>query len=568
MRSTLNSLRVRILHLPSENALLLVLAVVLGILSSVGVTLFEAAIDFFTTLYRTNGLQLLGGVLGALAIVPIIGLSGLIVGLVMERLIGQIKVIAAAFSLGAGASAGPEDPSVQVGSNLGSMLGQWLHFSDERTRLLVAAGAASGIAVAFRAPISGVFFALEAILGDFSTSAFGVVVLAAVVASASAQAINLSGPELGIRAYDFRGWQELPLYGLLGVLMAFVSAGFIRAFYWQQDFWHTIRLSRPVKTGLAGVIVGLIAVFFPQVMGVGRETLNALFSVNSVQFTLGFLLLLGLAKLLATSVSLGGGFVGGMFAPSLLVGAAFGSAFGQMVHLLLPSFPMGDPAAYAMAGMAAVVAGVIRAPITAVLLLFELTDDYRLIVPLLIVTGCCLLLITRLAPNGIYQEALARKGIRLSAGREINLMQTVTVRQVMQTDPLSVAEDTPAAQLTMIMTRHNTHGVLVTDQAGRLAGIVTLQDIARAQENGQLDKATTADICTRQVVTVTPDTAMADALKVMGARDLGRIPVVAADDPTRAVGLLRRRDVLRAYDLAFTKRQEERDRLRLLIEAG
>ncbi len=202
------------------------LAVVLGVISSIGVVIFRAGIDFFTVVYRVAGLHSLNG-LGMLAIVPLLGAARLIVGLLMDRLIGSerhhgvagiievaafaggrlrywrmpIKVTMAAFSLGAGASAGPEDPSVQIGSNFGSMLGQWLHLSDDRMRLLLAAGAASGIAAAFRAPIAGVFFALEIILGDFSTGAFGVVVLAAVVSAAVTQAIDPSGPELGIHSY-------------------------------------------------------------------------------------------------------------------------------------------------------------------------------------------------------------------------------------------------------------------------------------------------------------------------------------------------------------------------------
>ncbi|MHB8625493.1 MAG: chloride channel protein [Aggregatilineales bacterium] len=589
-----DQIRARVLRLPSENALLFGVALALGVLSSLGVALFRAGIDFFQSVYRDTGVHVLAPLFGAAALIPVLGVAGVIVGGLRARFIGAerhhgiagimeasayaggrlryrrmpIKVALASFSIGAGASAGPEDPSVQVGANLGSMLGQWLHLSDDRTRLLVAAGAASGIASAFHAPIAGVFFALEVILGDFSTGAFGVVVLAAVVSTAFTQALNAGGPELGIHAYTLSGPQELPFYVVLGAIGAVVSAFFIRTYYWQQDMWHRLKLPTLVKAGLAGLIVGAIAIFLPQIMGVGSDTLNALLNANATNYTILFLLALTVAKLFATSISLGGGFVGGVFAPSLFVGAALGSAFGQMIHVIMPAFPVADPAAYAMAGMTAIMTGVIRAPITAVLLLFELTDDYRLILPLLLTTAACLIIVERLAPDGIYQIGLARKGVRLRAGREAQLMQTVAVRAVMQTDPIQVNEGSTAAQLSDLMAAHNTHGLLVVNDAGRLTGIVTLQDVNRANENGQLQTVTAGEICTHELVTVTPDMPVSEALALMGKRDLGRVPVVAEDDPGRAVGLLRRRDVVRAYDMALSQRVEEQQRLRRLIEAG
>ena len=596
----------------AESTLLFGLAILLGIITSGGVVLFRSGIDFFTTYFRAPGLHLLGG-LGPLAIVPVLGVGGLLVGAIMDHFIGQVRhhgvagiiesatyaggrlrywrmplrVTMAALSLGAGASGGPEDPSVQIGANLGSMLGQWLHLSDERMRLLLAAGAASGIAAAFHAPIAGVFFALEVILGDFSTGAFGVVVLAAVVSAAVAQAIAPSGPELGIHTYTLSGLGELPLYALLGGLLAFVSALFIRFYYWQQTVWHHIQLPVPIRTGLAGVVVGLIAVFLPQVMSTGTDTLNLLLNGNASDYTLLLLAALAVGKIVATSISLGGGFVGGVFAPSLFVGATLGSAFGRIIHSLLPGFTSGDPAAYAMAGMAAVMTGVIRSPITAVLLLFELTDDYRLIIPLMLSTATCLILAEWLAPDGIYQLALARKGVRIKAKRPVALLQTVTVSQVMMTNPPRVSEDTLVGAARELMTKYDTHGLLVTDKAGQLSGVLTLYDLTSGKmasspdrwtadaagdlsdrRPGTLPELTVGAVCTREPLTITPQMTVGDALQQMSARDLGRLPVVSEADPRHIVGLLRRRDVMRAYDLALTRQNSELQALRKLIEAG
>ncbi len=480
------------------------------------------------------------------------------------------KALLASFSIGAGASVGPEDPSVQIGANLGSLFGQRLRLSDDRVRLLVAAGAAGGVAAAFRAPIAGVFFALEIILGDFSTSSFSVVVLTSVVASVFTRAIDAGGPELGIRQYSLGGFQEIPLYVFLGLLIAPMAILFIRTLYWQHDVWHHLKLSKPLKTALAGVIVGIIGVFLPQILGTGRETMNAMLNQSGTEFSIALLLGLAFAKMVASTISLGGGFVGGMFAPSLFVGAAFGGAYGRIIQPIFAGNLSADPAAFAMAGMAAMMTGVIRAPITAILLLFELTNDYNLILPIMLVVAVCLILVERFAPDGIYQHGLARKGVRLSRGRDIDLMQIVKVEEAMS-EPHLISSKTPVSALGVLFDEQHTHGLVVVDEAGLLFGIVTIQDLARAMETVSVENANVADICTQDVLTVTPDTSIAQALQLIGERDLGRLPVVARDAPRRVIGILRRRDIMRAYDIAIQRKQQEHhqvEQLRLSTFSG
>jgi chloride channel protein, CIC family len=570
--------------------MLLTLAVGVGVATGVGVWLFRSGIDFFEEYFRAG---LLGSIfvwMGGWGIVPVLAVAGIIVGLLMERFIGEerhhgvagimessafaggrlryrrmpIKAALASFSLGAGASVGPEDPSVQIGANLGSMFGQWLHLSDERMQVLVAAGAAGGIASAFRAPIAGVFFALEVVLGDFSTSAFGVVVLTSVIASVVTQAIEVqsivftaahaSAPELGISNYALGGIQEIPFYVLLGIIVAPIAALFIRILYWQHDLWHHLSIPRPLKTALAGVVVGVLAVFLPQIMGTGRETMNDLLNQSSVNFDVGLLLALIAAKMLATTISLGGGFVGGMFAPALFVGAALGRAYGIILTLIFPGRFTANPAAFAIAGMAASMTGVIRSPITAVLLMFELTNDYNLILPIMLTTAVCLIVVERLAPDGIYHLGLARKGVRLVRGRDIDLMQTILVQDAMTTDAATVQTTIPLSELQVIFSETHTHGLVVVDENGLLDGIVTLQDLARAIENGGSETRTVGDICTKDVITVFRDEPLSIALEQLGRRDLGRLPVVSSDNPRQVIGLLRRRDVVRAYDLAMQQK--------------
>jgi CIC family chloride channel protein len=566
---------------------LLTLAVAVGLATGAGVWLFKHGFEFFEEAYRHTLLETFGEALGPWAIVPVLALAGLIVGFLLSRFIGEerhhgvagimeavalsggrlrykripMKALLAAFSIGAGASVGPEDPSVQIGANLGSLFGQRLRLSDERVRLLVAAGVASGVAAAFRAPIAGVFFALEIILGDLSAGSFSVVVLAAVIASVFTQAVETAGHELGIHSYSLGGPAELPLYILLAVLMAPISAGFIKMLYWQHDLWHHARFPRPVKTMLAGALVGLIAVFLPQIMGTGRETLNVLLNANALDYAVPVLAALVLAKMIATTISLGGGFVGGMFAPSLFVGAAFGSLFGHIANSIFPATVSANPAAYAMAGMAAAMAGVIRAPITAVLLLFELTGDYNLILPIMLVTSVCLLVVERIAPEGIYHLGLLRKGMRLSYGRDTDLMQTITAADAMTAaDSFRVPASLPASALEAEFQKTNTHGLMVVDESGRLVGIVTLQDMARVLGESGLEGKTVGDIMTRDLLKVTRDTPISEALRLIGRRDIGRLPVVAEDDPQVLVGVLRRRDILRSYDIALQRKMENLQR--------
>jgi CIC family chloride channel protein len=590
MKATLEMSRLLMARLMrSENTLLMALAVAVGLLSGAAVWAFGIGIDAFHALFvEWLAQQVLAPVFSAAGIILALIWAGALVGWIMQRFIGEerhhgvagvieavalaggrlrysripFKAVASALSLGAGASVGPEDPSVQIGANLGSLLGQKLRLSDERVRLLVAAGAASAIASAFRAPIAGVFFALEVILNrEFATGSFGVVVLAAVIASVFTQAIEVGGPEFGLRHFTLGGLLDIPLYILLGLFLAPVAAVMIRAVYWQHDLWrkHARQLSRPARTALAGGLVGVVAVFLPQIMGPGREVTTAVLS-DSRTFTVLALLALGAAKLVMTAVSLAGGFVGGIFAPSLFVGTMFGAAFGRLATVLLPASAIGDPEAFAIVGMAAVMAGVVRAPITAILLVFELTNDYLLILPIMLTTVVCVSVAERIEPLGIYMLGLSRKGIRLQDGRDFDVMESVIVGDAMRPVAPTIREDASLLRLRDALRAASVRSMCVVNRDGALVGIVTLTDLQRAYERGA-DGLTVGRICTRAVVTASPRDSLSTAIRKMGARDFGRLPVT---DPYtgRIVGMLSRDDVVRAYTFAMQSREEARTHLK------
>jgi CIC family chloride channel protein len=466
------------------------------------------------------------------------------------------KAIVSALGIGAGASLGPEDPSVQIGANLGSMLGQLLHISEDRVRALVAAGSAAGIAAAFNAPIAGVFFALEIVLGEIGGGALGMVVVAAVISAVFTQAVSGPEPAFTIPIYSFHAVHELLLYIGLGVLAGLVSAMYIRALYRAQDLFHNWHAPRWVKPAIAGLLVGITGLFLPQIFGVGYDSIEL--TLGDQQIAIHLLLALLIAKLLMTAISIGGGFMGGVFAPSLYLGAMLGSAYGEVAAILFPSLPI-TPPAFAMVGMAAVLAGAVHAPLTAILLLFEMTNDYRIILPLMFAVVISLFISERLQRDSVYTLGLARKGIRLEYGRDVEVMQAIRVEEVMERDVQTFKDSDSLIYASQVFNETHHHGLPVVNATNEIVGILTLQDMDRAHQAGK-ENLTIGEVCTRNMLEAYPDETIGAVLRRMSASAVGRLPVVERDNPRHLVGLLRRSDVIRAYDLALTRRAVLRHR--------
>ncbi|MFZ5921593.1 MAG: chloride channel protein [Chloroflexota bacterium] len=556
----------------------------IGLGASLAVLAFKEIIKFVHRLLFENFNGLLSG-WGAwtVMLMPVIG--GLLVGLLRHHLIpaerhhgvagimesvalaggrlryGRVplKSIAAAISIGSGASVGPEDPSVQIGANLGSFIGQKLRLSDDRTRLLVAMGAASGIAAAFNAPIAGVFFAIELILGELTTSAFGMIVFSAVISAVTTRAILGPTPAFPIPAYDFHAPVELIFYLILGLLAAVVSVAYIKGIYWAHDRFHHSRLPLWVRPLLVGALVGAVGIFFPEVFGDSYEAITEiLFGRMTV---VHLLLLLLVLKIVLTSLSLGAGFMGGVFAPSLFLGAALGGAFGHLADILFPRLII-QPSAFALVGMAAVLAGTVRAPATAIMLLFEMTNDYRILLPLMFAVVVSVYLSRSIHAPSVYELSLLRKGIRLQRGRDIDVLETLRVREVMRKVPVVVQAGMPLRMAASLMDKARVHGLPVLDSDGLLCGVISLSDVDRAVERSQsnLDRRA-GEFCSRSLVFAYPDETVREALQRMSGRDIGRMPVVQPEDETRLVGWLSRADVIRAYELALSRRSADRHRV-------
>jgi CIC family chloride channel protein len=362
--------------------------------------------------------------------------------------------------------------------------------------------------------------------------------------------VSGASPAFEIPQYAFNSAWELPLYLILGLLAGPISALYVRLLYKLQDLYHGWNVPRWLKPATAGLAVGVVGLFLPQIFGTGYETIGEILNKNDIGFWL--LLALLVAKLILTPVSIGGGFFGGVFAPSLFVGATLGGAFGLLAEYLFPGLGI-NPSAFALVGMAAVLAGAVHAPLTSVILLFEMTSDYRIILPLMFAVAVSLLISQRIQKDSVYAMGLARHGVRLDRGRDVEIMQAITVGEAMQLTTDFLPDNITVNEAAEILNHTRHHGLPVVDEQGRLSGILTVEDIERATKN-----ATVGEACTRNPETAFPDETLNMAIRRMSRRDVGRLPVVARDDPHKLLGVLRRADVIRAYNIALTRRTEQR----------
>jgi len=593
---------------PSETTVLIVTAIVVGAGTGLGAVGFIKLIGFVQDLFFNGGQRafpFLGGAL--IIIIPMVGgmLAGPIISFfsneakghgvpeVMQAIAlrgGRIrprvvvaKIVASSLCIGSGGSAGREGPIVQVGAALGSTLGQWLRLSDNRIRNLVACGAAAGIAATFNAPIAGVVFAMEIILGELFLGDLGNVVISAVTASTIARVFLGDQPAFTIPTYGVETPWVVLLYVILGGLAAFSATGFTRMLYWFEDQFDGWKFPDALKPAVGGLMLGLIAYFYPLVLGLGfipsedkllgvplAQNLPRVFGsgfpvietalLGAMPFWLLFALVF--LKPLATSLTLGSGNSGGVFAPALFTGAMLGGAFGTTLGKLFPDV-FTNSGAFAIVGMAAVFAGAARAPFTAILIVFEMTNDYRLIIPLMAAVVTSFVVSERLMKDSIYTLKLTRRGIRIHRGRDMDVMESVRVDEVMVKQPVSVTEDMPIAVLAEKFIETGRHGFPVLTKENELYGVVSLEDYRRtlADKPENIGEMTAGEIATRSVVTIYPDETVGSALRRMAPRDLSRLPVVSRDDPRLLLGMVRRNDIVRAYEVGVTRYEDNNLRI-------
>jgi len=559
-----------------ENAFLIVLAVLIGVGGGLGAVFFRWLIDSFRRLFMEEGMALLGHPY-LLPLIPAAG--GLLVGFLVLRWarearghgvpevmaavatqdgrirprVALVKSLASALCIGSGGSVGREGPIVQIGAALGSAIGQFFQLQEQRLKIVVGCGAAAGISATFNAPIAGVLFSLEVILGDFTISAFSPIIISSVLATALSRYTLGDEPAFIVPQYQMVSPLELFYYLGLGVLAGVVAVGFTRLLYWMEDGFDAFPISEYAKPVIGGFLIGCIGIFYPQVFGVGYEAITATIRNETA---LGLMIVLFLAKILATSLTLGSGGSGGIFAPSLFLGAMLGGVFGYGAHALSPDITA-QPGAYALVGMAAIVAGTTHAPLTAMLILFELTDDYKIILPLMLATTLSTLTAKWIYSESIYTLKLARRGLRLRPGIDVSILESIRVRELMQTNYDSVRVDTSLGEIVRLLQRSDLTDFPVVDQEGRLKGVVSFRNIrAVMMENDLYFLLIAADAMTVDSPEVIANASLLEALNLFAESDIHHLPVIDGSADRRLVGVITRSSLMGRYDQELRRRMQ------------
>ena len=563
----------------NEHAIMVLLALIVGTAGGFGAVGFRYLIIFFQSIAYGSSADLLEVVatipwnikiwvpaLGGLVVGPIIyflareakghGVPEVMEavalrhGVIRKRVV-IVKTLASAISIGTGGSVGREGPIVQIGSAIGSSLGQALKVSADRMRTLVGCGAAAGIAATFNAPIAGSMFALEIVLGDFGLATFSPIVISSVMATVVSRAYLGDTPAFIVPAYELVSSWELPMYLVLGFFCGVVGVGFTKTLYRLEDLFEALKFPEYLKAAIGGILLGVVGLFFPQILGVGYGAMDL---VLMQQVAWWLMLLLVIVKIFATSVTIGSGGSGGIFAPSLFVGAMAGGFFGNVVHTLFPAVTA-SPGAYSIVGMGAVVAATTHGPLAAILILFEMTGDYKIILPIMFACIVGTITSSQLLRDSIYTLKLARRGIDLKEGKEVNVLKSIHVDEVMSQSVETISEGCSLETMAdkIFKSKFNSFPVLNADN--KLAGIISFNDYREAIFDEDLKHLVVAkDLATSGVVTVSANDDLYTALEKISRKDFATLPVVAADDSGQLVGIISRRDIMGAYDKAVLKK--------------
>ncbi|MCA1825366.1 MAG: chloride channel protein [Myxococcales bacterium] len=446
------------------------------------------------------------------------------------------KSLAAGLVIGSGGSAGREGPVVHLGGAVASSLSRFLELPRSETSILLAAGAGAGIAASFQAPLAGSLFALEIVLADFDVRRFAPVVLACVTATATSRALLGGGTDLRPVSWTLNHPSEIAVYLLLGIVAGLCGIVYVKAVHGAEERIHAVKLGAVTKAALGGLVVGAIGLVAPRVLGTGIESMNA---ALAGQLTFAALLLALVAKMVATSATLGSGSPGGSFFPAVFLGAMLGGAFGHVAHAALPGIVSGADA-YAAVGMGAVVAGATLAPLTGVLMMFELTGSYQIVLPLLVACGVAAAIAHGVLGGSIYTIGARRRGIRLS--RSGPQLSDLSVAQALdQVDPIPA--DLPYAELLRVIgpTLHAAFPV-VADAQG-VIGLLSVREVRRALLDPAVDKSSTARSFTKAAQSLLPDDDLGTAVQRLA--ETGEALVVDAEN--RPVGIITREGILDAW---------------------
>lgn len=475
------------------------------------------------------------------------------VPLALNLRVAIVKLISVILTVAAGLNLGRQGPTVQIGAALAAQLSQWIPTSPEHRRQLIAAGAAAGLAAGFNAPIAGILFVVEEFLHDFSELTLGTAILASFVGAVVSRLLGGQGLSLNLQILSSRAnasLQDIPFFLVLGLLAGLLGALFNRGIFVSLAFnRRVLQLRLPWKVGLAGLISGLVIAFLPATF---RDNAGLREMVIGGESSWLVILLVFVVKFVLTLVAYGSGAPGGLFAPSLILGSALGYLTGYAAQTLETSvgIPLGvdpgvsSPTTYALAGMGAFFSAVARGPITAIVIVFEITMDFNLVLPLMIGSVTAYLISDRLVSGSLYTRLLALNGIHLEKYQEAGgPWSELTAADLMQRRVETLSSGMTLSEATQAFSRSHHRGFPVVD-AGKLVGIVTQTDLADpSRRPTNKDEITLGDIMTPQPVTVAPTDPLTHVLYLLNRFKLSRLPVTEGQ---KLVGIITRADIIRA----------------------
>ncbi|HEX3104758.1 MAG TPA: chloride channel protein [Terriglobales bacterium] len=466
----------------------------------------------------------------------------------IEPRVAILKPISAAIAIGTGGPFGAEGPIIQTGGAVGSLIGQVLHTTASERKVLLACGAAAGMSATFNTPIAGVILAIELLLFEFKSRSFIPLVIASTLATAVHMQLLGAGPMFRVSSMDFDVPRGLPFYLLLGGLCGLAAVGFTRLLYWTEDLFEKLPIDEVWWPAIGALGLGIIGYFVPRVLGVGYDTIGDILNAN---LALGLLVVVMLAKSVALVVSLGSGTSGGLLAPMFMSSAAMGGAFAMVLNKIIPSAHL-SPGAFALVAMGAVFGAASRATFSFIIFAFEITRDYNSVLPLMLVSVIADGIAMLLMPSAsIMTEKLRRRGLRIPHEYEADVLYHMTVSQTMDKDVPSIPAAMKIGDLAERIARGEPqvtghHAMIVFDQQGKLAGVITRGDIMRALDKDPSGGMTVHEAGSQNVVVTYPDEGLQEASEKMLRHNIGRLPVVDRNDEKNVVGYLGRPGIMAA----------------------
>ena len=554
----------------------LLVAVCVGLLTGYVAVVFHDAIVLISTMIFTD-LRIFGknSVIDTywMVILPFIpALGGLLVGLynafvlkmrpghglasvikavaqndgIIKRNLWIHKSITSVLSIGSGGGGGREAPIVQVGAAIGSTVAQMLRFSPNKTRTLLGCGAAAGLAAVFNAPIGGVMFAVEVLLGDFSVKTFSPIVIAAVIGTVLSRSFLGNSPTFQVPEYALVSNTELLFYCLLGILAGLSAVMFIKVYYAIEEWFQRVekRWKIPVwaMPAIGGLMSGVICIWLPGLYGFSYEAIN-----HAVHGTESWANMIGiyLFKPVVAGLSIGSGGSGGMFAPAMKMGAMLGGMFGNIVHTVFPSITASS-GAYALVGMGALTAGIMRAPLTVILILFEVTGQYEIVLPIMFAAVTSSIIARLTYRHSMESYILEKEGVRLGFGIALSVAEHISITDVMKTDYVKFSESESAATMIDVFFNTPESSFLVTDDHGLFSGIISLDEMRILLKEDVLVGLIAEDIVKKDLPVLYNTSKLDEALKLFEISDYDVLPVLDTRNNT-LLGVVRQEEAFAYY---------------------